>query len=849
MTRALRALAVALGGLLLLGAGVVGWIVWGSLPEHDGAVAVPGLERRATIFRDAHGVPTIEAPTEAAALFALGYAHAQDRLWQMEFNRRLAQGRLAEILGPAAVSTDKVIRTLGLYRHAQATVAAMDAPERALAEAYAAGVNAYLQTRRGPLPPEFWLTRTPAPAPWTPVDSAAWTGVMAWDLSSASTRFELNRLRLAAHFTREEIDEFRPPSPNVPLAAVADFVQMYRTMGLIGAAAGARGADARPTELTSRNAEPSEVCRSRESGNPEAATTWLPAFAGMTTCPDSLVTGFGAGEGLGSNNWVVAGSRSASGAPLLANDPHLGMTTPSVWYFARLQAPGLDVFGATMPGVPYVILGRNRNVAWGFTNTHSDVQDVFIERLNPADPAEYLTPTGPARFDEREEVIAVRGAEPVRLTVRSTRHGPVLSGVLGAADKALAPDRGYVLALQWAWLAAPDRSWRAIRGFNLAADAAGFVAATRDWELAQQNIVYADRAGRIGLIAPGRIPQRRADNDLFGLAPAPGWDARYDWAGWLPHESMPQAADPPAGFIATANNDITPPGYPHFLTGDWPEPDRADRIAQLLAARSQHDAASFARIQADVTSLAARQMLDALRGLQPALAPESAAARTVWERLSVWDGSLRADAPEPLLYHTWLRKLHAAVFDDDLGDLAADFPAAQATLLAALRGQTRARDWCDNRKSARRESCATLAAETLEDTVTELGAGGRDLLSLRWGEAHPIRLEHRPLSNVPLLGHGFGRSAPMPGDGDTINVGALRLRGAQPFDTSHAASFRAIYDLAADGVEARWIGVPGQSGHPAARQYDDLLDRWLRVELLAGGGNTRPAATLTLEPR
>jgi penicillin amidase len=810
MTRALRALAVALGGLLLLGAGVAGWIVWGSLPEHDGSVGVAGLERRATIERDAHGVPTIEAPTEAAALFALGYAHAQDRLWQMEFNRRLAQGRLAEVLGPAAVPTDKLMRTLGLYRHAQATVAAMDAPERALAEAYAAGVNAYLQARRGLLPPEFWLTRAPTPAPWTPADSAAWTGVMAWDLSSSSMRYELNRLRLAARFTRAELDEFRPPSPNVSRAAVADFVAMYRAMGLFDARA-ARNDSMLPTA--------------------------------------TLLSAFGAGEGLGSNNWVVAGNRSASGAPLLANDPHLGMTTPSVWYFARLRAPGLDVFGATMPGVPYVILGRNRNVAWGFTNTHSDVQDVFIERLNPANAAEYLTPTGPARFDEREEVIAVRGAEPVRLTVRSTRHGPVLSGVLEAADKALAPDRGYVLALQWAWLAAPDRSARAIRGFNRATDAAGFVAATRDWELAQQNIVYADRAGRIGLIAPGRIPQRRADNDLFGLAPAPGWDTRYDWAGWLPPEALPQVTDPPAGVIVTANNDITPPGYAHFLTGDWPSAYRAERIAQLLAARPQHDAASFARIQADVTSLAARQMLDALRGLQPALAPESAAARTVWERLSVWDGSMRADAPEPLLYHSWLRKLHAAVFDDDLGDLAADFPEANAALLAVLRGQTRARDWCDNQRSGRRESCTTLAAETLDATVAELGADGRDLLSLRWGEVHQLQLEHRPLSRAPLLGPWFGRSAAMPGDNDTVNVGALRRRGEHPLATSHAASFRAIYDLAADGVEARWIGAPGQSGHPAARQYDDLLDRWLRVELLAGGGNTRPAATLTLDPR
>ena len=392
---------------------VVRWIGWGGLtlgllvftgllwyrqasqPIHEGTVRVEGIAGRVDVRRDEQGIPTIVASSEHDANFALGYSHAQDRLWQMEFNRRLAAGRLAEILGASALPTDQFLRTLGVHLAAQRIYDALDAEHRGLIDAYVNGVNAYLATRSGPLPPEFLLTRAPAPAPWTAADSVAWSLMMAWDLASYSMRMELRRLRLAQQFSRAEIDDIYPPLPGEAAPATADYVEIYRLLGALNTA---------------------------QDG---AASTQLAEIP---------TAGFGSGEGLGSNNWVLSGRRTVSGKPLLANDPHLGLTAPSVWYFASLQSPGLNVIGATLPGLPGVVLGRNDRVAWGVTNTGVDQQDLYLERLNPDDADEYETPTGWQRFKQRVERIRVKGEADVDLVVRETRHGPVISG-LASIDK------------------------------------------------------------------------------------------------------------------------------------------------------------------------------------------------------------------------------------------------------------------------------------------------------------------------------------------------------------------------------------------------------------------------------
>lgn len=797
----MRVLRLAGVLFVLIAIAALGTFLWyrkASQPRHEGTVIVDGLAAPVTIARDGRGVPFIDAAREADALFALGYAHAQDRLWQMTFNRRIAQGRLAEVIGPAGLDTDRFLRTLGIYRAAQSIAARLDAESRELLAAYAAGVNAYLVNRAGPLPPEFVLTRSGAPEPWSPADTIAWALMMALDLSR-SYRDELTRLRLAARFSKDEIEEFKPPYPGESRTALADYPQLYRVLGLFG-------------------------------GEKSAVLDQAERLARLDLSPALAES-----EGLGSNNWVVSGARTLSGKPLLANDPHLGLTAPSVWYFARLRAPGLDVFGATLPGVPYVLLGRNRHVAWGFTNTGPDVQDFYIERINPDNPDEYQTPQGFARFETRTETITVRGADPVTLTVRSTRHGPVLSGVLSGLDKSFDAAR-YVLALRWTALESDDSTVPTLRAMNRARNADEFAAALAGFKLAMQNVVFADSDGNIGFIAAGRVPLRGADDDLKGVAPAPGWDARYDWRGWIPFAELPRVINPPNGLIVTANQKITPPDYPHFLTTDWYLPYRAERITQLLEATPRHDLASFRRIQADVVSLAARDLLAALKALDPQ--PQSPAGRLVWQRLSAWDGAMRTDAPEPLLFHAWMRRLRARIFDDDLGPLAKDLVASSElmrTTLLVLRGETRARDWCDDRNTPNaRETCAEVAAAALDEAMAELGrASGRDPLALRWGEAHRAVHEHRPLSNVAALRDFFELVTPHAGDSFTVNVGRLDLRDRSdwraPFATRHAASLRAIYDLAPDRT-GEWIHTTGQVGHPFSENYGDLLESWRAVK-------------------
>jgi penicillin amidase len=806
--RVVRWLLAAVSVVLVALIGLWLWYRQASLPEHEGTLRVSWLARPVQITRDDAGVPTITAQSEADALFALGYVHAQDRLWQIEFNRRIAQGRIAEIVGAGGVGTDRFLRTLGVYRQAQAMARDLDPETRALLDAYCAGINAYLDGRHDLLPAEFLVLRAPRPEHWVPADVIAWTLMMAWDLSAEAMRSELERLRLAERFSKAEIDDFLPLwDGSAP--PTADYVELYRRLGLPG------------HELQERVRQLARLV------------------------PDA---GSGFGQAEGSNSWVVGGSRTASGHPLLANDPHLALTTPSVWYFAQLRAPGLDVFGATLPGVPFVVLGRNAHVAWGFTTTYADTIDLYLERVESDHPDQYQTPGGYAAFEAREETIQVRGADPVALTVRSTRHGPVITGALGSADAALpaGPRANYVLALRWVSLEPGGGTLRAFRAMNHASNVAQFESALRGVTLIVQNVVFADDDGHIGFRVAGRVPVRRADNDLHGLVPSPGWDARYDWQGWIDPDELPHSLDPPQAMIVTANQKITPPGYRGYITMEWRAPFRAHRIEQLLQEVPRHDLASFERIQSDVTSLAAREMMQALAATEPA----TPLARAALRRLRAWDGAMRADRPEPVIYQAWVQRLKELIFDDDLGPLASDLVEPQpltAALLGVLTGRAHARSWCDDAKAGRRIDCTALAAQALDQVAAELAREPRDLDRLRWGSRHPAVFEHRPLSSVPLLRRWFEQRVPDPGDGDTVNVGVLRLKGERPFEARAAPSMRAIYDLSG-GRSGVWMFGPGQSGNPLSPQFGDLLEPWSKVQYRPIGARSGTALTLTLKP-
>lgn len=783
-----------------------------SLPKTDGSLTLAGLSAPVDVVRDAEGIPHIYAASDDDAWFALGFVHAQDRLWQMELNRRTAAGRLSEVLGPGALDADRFLRTLGVYRNAEAIEAHLDDRTRRALARYAAGVNANLaQRRKGPrvaLPPEFLLTGAPFPEPWKPADSLGWTTMMAWDLST-NWSTELMRMRLSQRLTKQQIDEFLPPYPGNPRVAAdgtvsdpvpdaplvtADYTALYRTLKGDGAALSRMAASL------------------------------------LALAPPGYI------EGKGSNNWVVSGARTVSGKPLLANDPHLALSAPSIWYLAHLSAPGLDVIGATLPGIPFVVIGRNTRIGWGLTNTGPDTQDLYIEELRERNGlTEARTPDGWKPLSARTEVIRVKGASDVSITVRASRHGPLISDVSRPATDALRQigggrgDRQYAIAFQWTALRDDDKTMQAGFAIDRASDWTSFVAAVRDFHSPQQNIVYADIDGNIGFIAPGRVPVRRPNNDLKGQAPAPGWDARYDWDGFIPFEDLPRRLNPPEGRIVTANHKIVADDYVPYLTSEWAAPFRARRIEELLDARPRHDATSFAQIQGDVRSLVAVRLLPLLLKTPP---PDDN-ARQVIAQLSTWDGTMSADRPEPLIFAAWMRELTRLVMRDELGsDLFADYwdqrSVFMINVLSNRGGQGR---WCDDVTTPAVETCVQMQGRALALALADLTRRiGPDRNRWRWDLLHVARSAHRPFAHVPPLDRIFDLEAPVGGDSDTVNVARYTIRNeAEPFVDRHGPSLREIIDFN-DLEQSRFIQSTGQSGNRLSPLYANFTRRWTRVQ-------------------
>lgn len=773
-------------GLVLILLVILITFVWyrsASQPQINGIVKLTGLTAPIDIVRDAEGIPHIYAQSINDAYFALGFVHAQDRLWQLEMNRRIAAGRMAEILGPNAVDIDRFLRTLGVHKNAEAIAKNLSPEATQTLDAYGKGVNAYLAQRSGPLPPEFLITRAPVPEPWQAVDSIGFQTMMAWDLSGNWTQ-ELLRMRLSQKLSLQQINEFLAPYPGEQSLNTQDYTQLYK--GLAG------------------------------------TTAQLAAVEKIA--PPSLI------EGMGSNNWVVSGALSETGKPLLANDPHLGLSAPGLWYFAHLSAPGLNVIGATLPGVPTVVLGHNDHIAWGFTNTGPDVQDLYLERIHPDHPQQYQTPDGWADFTTRNEVIKIKGQPDVNLTVRTTRHGPVISGALAIIDKAPVDAKKYAVAFSWIALRPDDLTLQAGLKFGRAHNWLEFLDGAKDFSSPQQNIVYADIDGNIGYVAPGKVPVRKPENDLHGLAPAPGWDARYDWDGFIPFDQLPQLYNPASQRVITANNKIVGPDYPYFLTSEWGLPYRANRIAQLLDAQAKHSLHSFGDMQKDVTSLAAQELLPILLKTQA----HSAREKTVLDTLAKWNGTMDANRSEPLIFTAWVREASRQIFAGVVGDdIMQDYweqrnvHRSMVNILKNSEGQGR---WC---ALAKVQSCDALLASSLEVALTDLEKRyGANMSQWRWGEAHMAVAEHRPFSKVPQLAKLFEIQVASPGDAFTINAGRPSFRNeAEPFINRHAAGFRALYDLS-NLENSRFIQSTGQSGNALSPLYSSFTQRWSEVAYL-----------------
>ncbi|MET0413961.1 MAG: penicillin acylase family protein [Polyangiaceae bacterium] len=773
-----------------------------SLPDLAGEAQVNGLAAKLEIVRDANAVPHIFARSIPDAYFGLGYVHAQDRLWQLEQSRRVASGTLSELIGERGLKLDRLFRGLGIMRSAQANLTSLDGDTRSVLEAYARGINAWLESDP-PLPIELTVLGI-TPAPWTPADTLGYVRLMAWQLAG-NYGDELARVELASVLTPTQAEAFLPPYPGyepVPLA---------RLLGVYG-----------PLDVPLARRAPLGALEPRQHEDTRSVLASFAAAAAelRTLAPTRL------GEAVGSNNWLVDGTRSATGKPLLANDPHLALMAPSQWYLAHLEAPGLSVIGGTLPGLAGVILGRTRHVAWAFTNTGSDAQDLYLERLAPGDDTRYVTPDGPVAFSTRREIIHVKGASDIVLDVRETRHGPVISDVSPQAS-ALLPS-GYVLSLAWTALSASDQSAAFPLRAAQAQNAAELREAARSYEAATQNVVFADTDGAVGFVAAGRIPKRRADNELQGLVPSPGWLARFDWDGYLPFEELPQLASAPDGRIVTANQRITPPGYPHFIGNDWGPPYRADRIATLLDATPKHTLESFAAIQADVYSTIAERVLEPWRATWPAAlaAPE----REAVEALRGWDRTMRAEQREPLIFAAWLRELGRAVYADELGELFEDEwserPELMRQVLSDEHGQAR---WCDDRRTPATETCSLVAGQALSAALTYLEKRfGADRSRWTWGEAHPAIAENRLLGAVPGIAGFANLSAPRGGDGSSVNVASYWVdEDDSAFESVWGPGYRALYDLSNLDASRAVINT-GESGHVLSPHYRDLHSLWAR---------------------
>lgn len=753
LRRMLSWVLLGLLALLVLAVAGIGGALWWSAPPGRMALRMAGLSAPVEIDFDAHGVPRIRARTTEDATAALGFLHARDRMFQLELMRRAASGRLSEIAGPATLPIDRQMRTLGLARAARADLLALTPETRSLLAAYARGVNAWIDARGRFSAPEFlWFG---APEKWEDWHSLLWAKTMGMWLSE-NWRTELSRLALEGKLPRERIDELWPPD------------------GASGRPDHARRADVTP--------EQSDAAR--------GVLAALPPLPG--------------GSSSASNEWAVDGRHSATGAPLLAGDPHLAYGFPGIWYLARIETPDGVLAGATAPGVPAVVIGHNGHIAWTFTTTGADVQDVFIE--TPVGTDSYQTPEGPRPFVVYEERIRVRGKPDEPLRVRETRHGPVISDIMAGGS-------GAVLAVAMANLQPGDTAADGLLALNRARSLDDAAAAAPRITSPVQNLLVADRA-RIGLFVIGRVPIRRAGDGTRAVA---GADGAHDWVGWASGGALPTYVDPVSGRLVNANERIAPPDFPVFLGQDWFGDWRARRIHTLLDAAPKHDVAGFAHMQADATSAFAQQVLPVLRAIP---APRGAAG-AAFALLAGWDGGMTMDRPQPLIFNAWMRRFRRLVLDGAGVPASAVSPGQE--FLAFVLSPAGAH-WCADRDG--------MLTRALEAAVTELaGAYGADPAAWRWGSAHPTVFANPLLRHIPFLGWLTTIRIPSPGDASTVNRASP---GGDGYEAVHGAGYRGVYDLA-DLDRSRFIVAPGQSGHWFSRHAGDLARLWRDGETIALG--------------
>ncbi len=787
--------AVALVVLVVVTISLVYYLASQSLPDYDQTLTVEGLGSPVEIVRDHSAIPHIFAKSDADVYFGLGYAHAQDRLWQMTMLRRTAQGRLSEIFGPRTKRIDELLRRLDIYRLAINSVEAQTPETRIALEAYSRGVNARLaeinERSLGRGAPEMFLFNAPV-APWQPADSIAIVKLMALQLSG-HLRNEVLRARTSLMLSdQKRLDDILPLSPGSGIAALPEYAALVPN---------------------------------------------LPRYAARGATPeDPLYPVKPLGLSGASNAWVAAPSRSASGGTLLANDPHLGLEAPSIWYLARLQLKSGGVIGATIPGIPVVLTGRSKRLGWGLTSSYLDDQDLYVEKLNPENPDEYLTPNGYKAFRTRPSIINVKGAAPETLTLRWTENGPVLPG--DQFNLAAITPPGHVMALAWTALDPADTSISAAIALMGAGTVQEGIAVSKAYVAPSQNLFLADKT-TIGMKMIGAVPRRDARHQSKGRMPTQGWRRENRWQGRQPYASNPEFVAPRGGILGNTNNKMVERPFPNHISYLWGDSQRIQRWKRLMQSRQVHTRDSFIEAQLDTVSITARSLLPLIGAdlwFTGQAAPEGTPERQrqiALKLLADWNGEMNQHLPEPLIYAAWLRALQERLIRDELGPLADEYTHVEPLFIERVfRNIDGAGIWCDVVQSAAKETCDQMAKLALDDALVWIGEKyGTALETLRWGDAHQATQDHPALGKVPVLRYFVNIRQSTSGGDNTLMRGRTSGKDPDPFQNVHGAAYRGVYDFA-DPDSSVFIISTGQSGHFLSPYYDDQAQLWRRGEYL-----------------
>lgn len=775
--------------LLLLAGGALHYMSR-SLPKADVRLHAAGREP-VQIARDEHGVPFISASRDEDVYFAMGYVHAQDRMWQLEFQRRVIQGRLSEVLGRQALPQDAWMRTLGIHRSARSAWDALSEPAKRSLTAYTAGVNTWLNEKHA-LPVEFQLLNV-RPEPWTVIDSLAWSKVFA--------------LNLAGNFDKE----------------TARYVAQQAL------------SPERTDFFFSRGEEGSRAVAALPV--PDEAQLAGMARLGRLQRKIERELNIG-GEYAGSNAWVVSGKLTRDGSAILANDPHLGLQMPSFWYPVVQQGKRLRASGMSLVGLPVVIFGQNQHIAWGGTNLMADVQDLFFERIDDKGRSRYLADGNWEKIETTVEFIPVasefpaalhKAINPVRIEVHRTRNGPVISDI---------NDRiGQPVSLRWTALAEGDRSYESFYALSYAEDWSSFRELFRHYVAPALNMLYADKSGNIGHLAVGRIPVRKSGD---GSLPVPGWDSEYGWKGVIPFDELPATFNPERGYIVSANDKAVDDGYPYFISDDWAPPERAARIESLLRetyARSGRIRLEDNKpIQADVVSLTAKKLLPLLTAVKPA----DARQRRALDLLRAWDGSMDKESAAASVFNGWMRHLGSEIFASAVNEnwsregerVFVTDVLSGAPPDVIYRALTDPREtWCFRNASAKSRRCDAMLSSSLTTTIDELEKlTGSDPESWKWGSIHQTSYQHQPFSQVKGLSSLFGRRVASGGGQDTVAVSSYMFLDSEGYLGTLGSGFRQIIQLGRGRSSHEYMNSTGQSANVFSRHYADMVAPFEKAE-------------------